>query len=149
MADQKPATLTPKWRVHWHVFFIHFPISFFVAAFTFQILHLFVSPACLELATNFALIGAVVTLVPAVWSGWVEWRTRFQGFRSSTFVWKIRTAFGMMVLSLPLIVWRIAALGIFEEAPMKPEHIIYLAGNVLLIFGAVVEGYLGGRLSHR
>jgi hypothetical protein len=31
----------------------------------------------------------------------------------------------------------------------SPGHWIYLAGNTLLIFGAIVEGYYGGRLSHR
>jgi hypothetical protein len=58
-------------------------------------------------------------------------------------------ALGMAALSLPLVVWRIAALGLFEEAPDSPQHWIFLAGNTLLILGAVVEGYYGGRLNHR
>ncbi len=148
-ANQDQSTVRPKWRLHWHVFFIHFPISFFVAAFTFQILHLFVAPACLELATNFALIGAIVTLIPAVWTGWLEWKSRYRGFLSPIFRWKIWTAAGLLVLSVPLITWRIVALGIFEEARVQPAHLIYLAGNLLLILGALIEGFQGGRLNHR
>jgi hypothetical protein len=144
-----PAPVTPKRRIHWHVFFTHFPISLFGAAFGFQVLHLFMAPACFELATNFALLGAVTTLMPTIWTGWSEWKNRFNAAKVPIFNRKIRTAFAMAILGLPLVVWRIAALGLFEEAPESPGHWIYLAGNTLLIFGAIAEGYYGGRLSHR
>jgi hypothetical protein len=146
---QAAASVAPKRRVHWHVFLTHFPISLFGVAFGFQALHLFMAPACFELATNVALLGAVATLGPTIWTGWSEWKGRFNGAKVPIFNRKIRTAFGMAALGLPLVVWRIAALGLFEEAPESPGHWIYLAGNTLLIFGAIVEGYYGGRLSHR
>jgi uncharacterized membrane protein len=143
------APVPPKRRIHWHVFFTHFPISLFGAAFGFQILHLFMAPACFELATNVALIGAVATLLPTIWTGWSEWKKRFNGARVLIFRRKIRTAIAMAAVGLPLVVWRITALGLFEEARENPEHLIYLAGNTLLIIGAIVEGYYGGRLTHR
>jgi uncharacterized membrane protein len=139
----------PKRHIHWHVFFTHFPISLFGAAFGFQILHLFMAPACFELATNVALIGAVATLLPTIWTGWSEWKKRFNGARVLIFKRKIGTAIAMAAVGLPLVVWRIAALGLFEEARENPDHLIYLAGNTLLIIGAIVEGYYGGRLTHR
>ncbi len=52
-----------RYRIHWHVLLTHFPISFFAVAFGFQILHLFISPACFELATNVALIAGAVVMV--------------------------------------------------------------------------------------
>jgi uncharacterized membrane protein len=54
------------YRVHWHVFIIHFPISFYVAAFGFQIPHLFTKPVCFEEATNVALIAGTVVMMPAI-----------------------------------------------------------------------------------
>lgn len=54
----------------------------------------------------------------------------------------------MALLSLPLVLWRVLALGLFEEAPDSPGHWIYLAGNGVLILGAIIEGYYGGRLNH-
>jgi hypothetical protein len=144
-----PGVVLAKRRIHWHVYLTHFPISLFSGAFGFQVLHLFMAPACFELATNVALIGGTAMLLPAIATGWSEWKTHYHGAKGLIFKRKITTAFGMAALSLPLIVWRIAALGLFEEAPQSPGHWIYLAGNTFLILGAVLEGYYGGRLNHR
>ena len=145
----QPAVSLPKGRIHWHVFLTHFPISLFGGAFGFQILHLFWAPSCFELAPNVALIGGTVTLLPAAATGWSEWKTHYHGATGLIFKRKIKIAVGMAILSLPLVVWRIASLGLFEEAPQSAAHWIYLTGNAFLILGAVLEGYFGGRLNHR
>ena len=147
--NPKSGAVSPKHRIHWHVFLTHLPISFFLGAFTFQILHLFIAPDCFELATNVALIGGTALLFPAIATGWLEWKRHYHGAKGLIFKRKIVTAFGMAALSLPLTVWRITALSFFQDAHQSPEHWIYLAGNTLLILGAVLEGYNGGRLNHR
>jgi uncharacterized membrane protein len=152
----EPANATPgrsvapsRYRVHWHVFFTHFPISLFGVAFGFQVLHLFMAPLCFEMATNMALLGGTFMLMPTALTGWSEWKTRYHGAKGLIFRRKIQTALAMAALSLALVAWRIIALGIFEEAPESPAHWVYMAGNTILILGAVVEGYYGGRLNHR
>ena len=145
----QPGVASSKRRIHWHVFLTHFPISMFGGAFGFQILHLFLAPACFELATNVALMGGTAMLLPTAATGWAEWKTHYHGAKGLIFKRKITTAFVMAALSLPLIVWRIAALGLFQEARESPAHWIYLIGNSFLILGAVIEGYYGGRLNHR
>ena len=147
--SSQPVAGSPKRRFHWHVFLTHFPISMFGGAFGFQILHLFLAPACFELATNVALMGATAMMLPTAVTGWSEWKTHYHGAKGLIFKRKITTAFVMAALSLPLVVWRIAALGLFQEARESPAHWIYLAGNSFLIMGAVIEGYYGGRLNHR
>lgn len=144
-----PSAALAHRRVHWHVLFTHFPISLFGTAFGFQMLHLVMAPTCFELATNVTLLGGAALLVPTIWTGWSEWKGRYRGAKGLIFRRKISTAFAMAALSLSLVVWRIAALGLFEEVPRSPEHWIYLAGNTLLIMGAIVEGHYGGRLTHR
>jgi hypothetical protein len=121
----------------------------FSGAFGFQVLHLFMAPACFELATNVALMGGTTMLLPTIATGWSEWKSHYHGAKGIIFKRKIAVAFGMAALSFPLVIWRIAALGLFEEASVSPEHWIYLAGNTLLILGTVLEGFYGGRLNHR
>lgn len=145
----QPGVASPRRGVHWHVFLTHFPVSLFGAAFGFQLLHLFMAPACFELATNMALLGGTVALMPTVLTGWSEWKTRYHSAKGLIFRRKIPTAFAMAALSLILTLWRIAALGLFQEAPRSPAHWIYLAGNTGLILGAILEGFYGGRLNHR
>lgn len=139
----------PRYRIHWHVLLIHFPISLFGAAFGFQILHLFIAPVCFELATNVTLLGGAAMMIPTTWTGWFTWKRDYRGAKILLFQRKIGTAFAMLAFSIPLVAWRIIFLGLFEEAPESPSHWIYLAGNTLLVLGAIVEGYYGGRLHHR
>jgi uncharacterized membrane protein len=138
-----------KYKIHWHVLLVHFPISFFVVAFGFQILHLFLAPACFELSTNVALAAGTVMMIPTTWSGWSSWKNQYKGARTIIFQRKIAVACAMVILSLVLSFWRTIYLDFFAEVHMSPEHWIYLAGNTLLIIGAVVEGFYGGRLNHR
>jgi uncharacterized membrane protein len=144
-----PETAKTKRRTHWHVLFTHFPISLFGGAFGFQILHLFMAPACFELATNVALIGGTAMLIPTLWTGWSAWKRYYQGAKGLIFRRKIRIGIGLAALSSLLVVWRIAGYGLFAEARETPVHWIYLAGNTLLIIGSVLEGVYGGRLNHR
>jgi len=136
-------------QVHWHVIVIHFPISFFVAAFGFQILHLFTKPECFENATNVALLAGTVVLIPTTWSGWRTWKTRYHGAHVLLFQRKITIAFVMQGLSFALAVWRLGFTGAFENDHTSAAHWGYLLGNTLLMIGASAEGYYGGRLNHR
>jgi hypothetical protein len=143
------ASAPGKRRIHWHVFFTHFPIAFFGGSAGFQILHLFMAPACFELATNVALVAGVISLLPTIWSGWREWKSRYQGAKGLIFRRKISLAVGLVTVALPLVTWRLLGFGFFEEAHTNPLHVFYFAGNMLLIAGAALEGYYGGRLTHR
>ena len=138
-----------KYKFHWHVLLVHFPISLFGVAFGFQILHLFWSPACFELATNAALAAGVVMMIPTTWTGWLSWKNNYKGARIKLFQYKIMTAFIILGLSVVLASWRFIFFGFFTEAHVSPQHWIYLAGNTVLIIGAIIEGYFGGRLNHR
>ena len=140
---------TSPYRVHWHVLIIHFPISFYVAAFGFQVLHLFSSPECYEQATNVALIAGTIVLMPTICSGWKTWKSDYQGARVPLFQRKIAIAVAMQVLSLVLAIWRVAFAGVFESDHTNIAHWSYLLGNTLLMAGAAAEGYYGGRLNHR
>ena len=137
------------YHIHWHVLIIHFPISFFVAAFGFQVLHLFRDPACYEKASNAALIAGTVMLAPTVLTGWRTWHAGYQGVRVPIFRRKILIAFVMLGLSIGLVAWRMAFPGIFEDPSSGASHWTYLAGTILLMLGAAAEGYYGGRLNHR
>jgi len=136
-------------RVHWHIFLTHGPISLFGVCAAFQVLHLFLVPACLEIASNICLLGATLVLVPTTLTGWTTWKKQYKGFRSPVFLRKRTVSFLMLGLSIPLTIWRVFFLRIFENAPWSPAHWIYLSGTVLLIIGAILEGYFGATLHHQ
>ena len=144
-----PEIPIPRYRIHWHVFLTHFPISFFMAAFGFQVLHLFVFHICFEVATNAALIAGTVMLLPTTLTGWQTWKVAFRGTKNLIFRRKIGYAGALLAVSFPMTVWRVIFLNAFEEIPFRHWHWAYFAGNAFLIFGALAEGFFGSRLHHR
>lgn len=126
---------------------MHFPISLFGAAFGFQLLHLFFAPECFTLASTVALTAGALMMIPTTATGYRSWRIAYRGARTPLFARKIRVALLMTAASAALAGWRLSAYSVFREEP-GGAHWAYAAGTILLIAGAVAEGYLGGRLHH-
>lgn len=135
------------YREHYHVLFTHFPLSFFTASALFMILH-FVSYSnrdAYELAALVMLIVGTIILWPTAITGWITWKDHYQGAHVKIFLYKIRTAFSIIALSILLVVWRVA----FPPPKDTAWFYAYAAGIFLLLLGTVIEGYYGGKLSHR
>lgn len=60
---------------------------------------------------------------------------------------KIIIAFAMTGFSVLLMGWRLSFYGFFGEESLL-AHWTLVAGSMLLVLSAVVEGYYGGRLHH-
>ena len=131
---------------HWHVELTHFPVSFFVGSALFMVLHFasYSNRDAYELASLVLLIAGMVVMWPTTITGWNTWKGRYHGAHAKIFLYKIRTSFSMIVLSVLLVVWRIAA------PPPKDTawFYVYAAGIFLLFVGTIIEGFYGGRLNH-
>ena len=149
-ANTTPETRTlPKYKWHWHVLFVHFPISAFLGSFGFMVLHLITQTDCFELSTFVALILGAVVMIPTTVTGWTTWKKSYKGYRSKIFLSKIRISFAMIAISVALVLYR--AIFVTEVIDLHHEiwHVSFYVGGTLLFIGAVAEGYFGGRLNHR
>ncbi len=135
-------------RVHWHVALTHFPISLFGTAFLFQVLHLFMFEQSFELATTVCILAGATSIVPAIISGWLVWKRHYGGAMARLFRRKIVIAFVMLGLSVPVAAWRVVLYPLGSET-WGIDHYVFFVLTTGFIAGAVAEGYLGGRLSHR
>ena len=138
----------PVRTIHWHVALTHFPISLFGTAFLFQLLHLFMFSREFELAATVCILGGAASVIPAVLTGWLTWKKRYHGARTRLFRRKIRIAITMLVVSLPLAVWRVVLYYLGRNAD-GVDHYVFFIFCSLLVAGAVAEGFYGGRLSHK
>jgi uncharacterized membrane protein len=138
-----------KYKLHWHVVFTHFPVSFFIGSFGFMILHLFTHTSCFELAAYIGLIVGAVAMIPTTLTGWFTWKGRYKGLKSKLFLNKIRISYAMIAISFAVVIYR--SIFQFESLDIAHNlwHAIYFTGVVLLAIGAFAEGYYGGRLNHR
>jgi hypothetical protein len=137
----------PARRIHWHVAFTHFPISLFSTAFLFQLLHFFIYRDAFELATSVCVIAGAISLAPATISGWFTWKRYFRGSKALIFRRKILVAFIMLAVSIPQATWRVALHNFHIDVP-GITHVTFFFATALLIAGAIIEGYIGGRLAH-
>jgi uncharacterized membrane protein len=138
-----------NYRVHWHVLLTHFPLSLYSTSFGFQILHFFAYPDCFELASTVSLIGATIMMVPTMVTGWQTWKKQYNAANVRLFQTKIVISFSMLAISLLLSLWRALHFVEFLIEPSGMRHWIFFFGIFLLMGGAIIEGYYGGRLSHK
>ena len=136
-------------KVHWHVFLTHFPLSLLGVALLFQLLHLYASPECYELASTVTLVLGVTALIPTTITGYATWKKQYSGATATVFRRKILLSIAMLVVGIPLSVWRIIYVGTSVEATLPSIHWPYFFGTVLMCIGAILEGFYGGQLSHR
>lgn len=136
-------------QIHWHVFFTHFPLALFGVTFLFQILHLYSHPQCFELASIVTLVAGLATLVPTTLTGYLTWKHHYHGARVPIFQRKIAIALVLLAVGIPLCLWRILYVGTSQEAALPGIHWSYFSGTAFMCVGSLLEGYYGGRLSHR
>lgn len=139
-----PNKTIAKYKIHWHVLFTHFPISFFMVSAGFMVLHLFTNVDCFELSGFLSLAAGALMMLPTTISGWLTWKSKYKGAATKVFLYKIRISFGMIALSLFLVAFR----WVLSSTAHTVWHFIYGAGFVLLFAGAMSEGYYGGKLRH-
>ena len=121
-------------------------MSFFVGSALFMVLHFasYSNRDDYELAAFVLLAVGMVVMWPTTITGWNTWKSHYRGAHVKIFLYKIRTAFGMIALSVLLVIWR---------ATLPPEantgwFLAYAIGIFLLFTGTVIEGFYGGRLNH-
>lgn len=62
---------------------------------------------------------------------------------------KISTSFVMIGISIILVTGQAVDTGFFEQSANALWQGAYFMGTVLLVAGAGIEGYYGGRLNHK
>jgi uncharacterized membrane protein len=111
-------------RVHWHEALTHFPISLFGTAFLFQVLHLFMFEKAFELSTTVCVLAGAASVVPATVTGWLTWKRRYHGASTRLFRRKIGLAFSMLVVSIPLAVWRVTLYYLYGSRRNRPLRLL-------------------------
>ena len=149
--SHEPAPSPPRskgHRVRWHPVATHFPIALFAATFGFQLLYLASGKICFFTSSNIMIITGAASMVPALWTGWLDWKKNYRAARTRLFRRKIWLGIGMFVLSATIAIFRNVYFGFEGEIPGL-HHTWYTFTLALLIGSAITEGFFGGRLAHR
>ncbi len=133
-----------KYKLHWHVLIVHFPISFFTVSAGFMVLHMFTDQDCFELSAFLTLLAGAAVMAPTIFTGWKSWKKNYKGAATKIFLYKIRISFIILAISLILVLLR----SLLLPGEHSLWHWTYALGFVALFVGSVAEGFYGGRLNH-
>ncbi len=80
-------------------------------------------------------------MIPTTLTGWIDWKNRYKGAKVKLFLYKIRIAYAMMVISIAMVVYQsMFPIGLRHIWHIY-GHLFYFAGVALLFLGGAAEGY--------
>ena len=130
-----------------HKFHAH-PITVHTPNGVLPITVLFLAIAMLFKSDSFATaafynLAVVLLAMPVVlFTGYVEWSTRYQGSKSVLFITKISCGIAVLVLALVLFAWRV----IDPDISNSPGRHLFFLLHLIMLAAAGIAGHLGGKL---
>lgn len=132
-----------KLLIHIHHIGSHFTNGLMPVAALLLALHFVSGERNFEAAAFYCVILSMVAAPVVFFSGYLDWRTRFE--RRSTYIFNHKRLFGVffMLLSVMLVIWRIMR----PEVAMPASGLRYVYMALLYIDTgfAMYLGYLGGK----
>lgn len=132
-----------KFVVHVHHIGSHFTNGLMPVAALLLALHFALGERSYETAAFYCIILAMVAAPVVFFSGFIDWRTRFEG--RSTYIFNHKRVFGIlfMLLSTALVIWHI----MMPEVAITPGGLryVYFAMVYIDTVFAIYLGYLGGK----
>jgi len=90
-------------------------------------------------------MGFVVLTIPFVlFTGYIEWRNRYQSALTHLFIAKIIAAVVVTITSVMAVVWWILVPDVLQAA--YPARWIFLSIILIMLIAATVAGFIGGKL---
>jgi len=130
-----------------HKFHAH-PISVHIPNGVLPVTVLFLAIAILFESGSFATasfynLAFVLSAMPVVlYTGFVEWRTRYQGSKSPLFITKITCGIIVIISALVLFVWR----AIVPDISIGSGRYLFFLLHLIMLAAAGIAGHLGGKL---
>jgi len=130
-----------------HKFHAH-PISVHIPNGVLPVTVLFLAIALLFKSPDFAAasfynLTVVLLAMPVVlFTGYVEWTTRYQGLKSVLFITKISCGIVVLVSAMVLFAWRAIDPGISNG----PDRYLFFLLHLIMLAAAGIAGHLGGKL---
>ena len=127
-----------------HPIAVHFTIALFPVALFFLILYLIFHLDSYRDTYFYILALATVSSPIAYITGIVDWKKRYKGTKTSTFVRKIRSGIVLIIVGIICTVWYGTSPDVLNGA--GAGTVVFLGLNLSTLPLTVALGHLGGKL---
>jgi rubredoxin/uncharacterized membrane protein len=126
-------------KYHLHPVTVHFPNGVIPVAVAFIFLAAIFEFAGLSTASFYNMIFVVLTLPVVLFTGYNEWKNKYQGAITSIFKIKIISALIVTVTAVIIVLWHLMA----PESHGQP---IFLVLHLIMLAATGIAGHMGGKL---
>ncbi len=127
---------------HIHPTSVHFPNGVLPVAVIFLFLAVSLNLSQLSQAAFYNLVVVLVSMPLVMYSGYNEWKNKYQGKLTRLFLIKIICAVIVLITLIILVCWRAVGPLVSESS----SKWIYLFVHFIMVAAAGVSGYIGGKL---
>ncbi len=129
---------------HVHPVSVHIPNGVLPVSVIFIILAVFIESSALQTAALYNMVFVVLTIPFVLFSGYIEWRNRYQSALTHRFIAKIIAAAVVAITSITAVVWWIMVPDVLQAA--YPARWVFIALILTMLIAATVAGFIGGKL---
>ena len=131
-------------KYHAHPISVHIPNGVLPVSVFFLFLGLLFGSVGLEAAAFYNLVFVVLAMPLVFLTGYIDWRTRFNGALTQVFKTKMICAAVVFGLGVALMFWRLIDPNV--AAPESGARWIFFLFELIMLSAAGVAGYMGGKL---
>jgi uncharacterized membrane protein len=129
---------------HLHPVSVHIPNGVLPVSVIFIILAVFIESSALQTAALYNMVFVVLTIPFVLFSGYIEWRNRYEGALTHRFIAKIIAAGIVAITSVVAVVWWIMVPDVLQAA--SSARWVFIALIFIMLIAATIAGYIGGKL---
>ncbi|MBW1822173.1 MAG: rubredoxin [Deltaproteobacteria bacterium] len=129
---------------HLHPVSVHIPNGVLPVSVIFIMLAVFSGSKALQTAALYNMVFVVLTIPLVLFSGYIEWRNRYQSVLTHRFIAKIIAAVVVAITSVMAVVWWIMIPDVLQAA--YPARWVFIALILIMLIAATVAGFIGGKL---
>jgi uncharacterized membrane protein len=129
---------------HLHPISVHIPNGVLPVSVLFIIIGVLFEYSALQTAALFNMGFVVLTIPFVLFTGYIEWRNRYQKALTHIFITKIIAAIVVSITSITSVVWWIMVPDVLQAS--YSARWIFLALILIMFFAATVAGFIGGKL---
>ncbi|WP_041277708.1 rubredoxin-like domain-containing protein [Desulfotalea psychrophila] len=132
---------------HLHPMLVHFPNGLLPVSLLFLALVYLFGGTQLQYAAFFNLIAVLIVLPAVMFTGYVEWQSRYRGARTLLFKIKIAASITVLTSLVILVLWRFVNPEVMAVG--SSQRHLYFALAAFMVAAVALAGHLGGTLVHR
>jgi rubredoxin len=129
---------------HAHPISVHIPNGVLPVSVVFIVIAALSGFKFLQIAAMCNMVFVVITIPFVIFSGYIEWRNRYQGARTGRFITKMILAGIVAATCVIVVLWWLAVPDVLESA--LPQRLAFIAVNAVMLAAAAMAGFIGGKL---